>query len=154
MRPVAWNELTNEVPIIQKPLRWALISLNFTTNPAGIFVKMFKINNKGTWTTSSMSSWCLYCLLRTNFTHCSGVSFVDFEQVNTSWKSTKRGLAMSCRTQQISEIYFGNKSQFPDNNYLFKVSNRNTKNRCEICSQNDLVLVFLLSTLNIFQKFF
>ena len=28
--------------------------------------------------------WYLYCELGTHFTHCSGVSITDFEQVNTS----------------------------------------------------------------------
>ena len=49
----------------------------------------------------------------------------------------------------------------PGNVYLFKVNNRNTTNKCEKCSkltikyQNnviDVVLVFLLLTLNNFQK--
>ena len=26
--------------------------------------------------------WCLYCYISTNYTHYSGVSFVDFERVN------------------------------------------------------------------------
>ena len=29
--------------------------------------------------------WCFYYWLWTNFTHCSGVSIIDFEQVNASW---------------------------------------------------------------------
>ena len=33
---------------------------------------------------SSMSFWCLY-LIRTDFTHCSGIPIVDFEQVNVVW---------------------------------------------------------------------
>ena len=35
--------------------------------------------------TSLTSSWCLYCCLCTNFSHSSGVSIVDFEQVNVRW---------------------------------------------------------------------
>ena len=52
----------------------------------------------------------------------------------------------------------------PANNYMFKVNNKNTRSRCEICSKltiktperrhendvNGFVLVFLLLTLNIF----
>ena len=42
--------------------------------------------------------------------------------------------------------------------YLFKFNNGTTKERCEICSKitkvNDVVLVFLLLTLNIFHTFF
>ena len=29
--------------------------------------------------------WCIYCKLRTNFTHCSGVSILHFEQINARW---------------------------------------------------------------------
>ena len=53
---------------------------------------------------------------------------------------------------------------FPGNIYLFKVNNRNTKKRCEICSKltikkhqndvNDVVPVFLLLTWNIFHTYF
>ena len=32
------------------------------------------------------SIFCLYCNLRTDFSHFSGVFIVDFEQVNASWK--------------------------------------------------------------------
>ena len=28
---------------------------------------------------------CLYCYCRTDFTYCSGVSIVDFEQLNVDW---------------------------------------------------------------------
>ena len=34
------------------------------------------------------SLWCLYCYLCTDFTHCSGDSIVDFEQVNASSDKT------------------------------------------------------------------
>ena len=51
------------------------------------------------------------------------------------------------------------KRDFQANSYLFKVNNRNTRKRCEKCSKliktpdvNDVVLLFLLLTLNIFQK--
>ena len=41
---------------------------------------MFKVNNKNT-----ITIWCLYCKLWVDFTNCSAVSFVDFEQINASW---------------------------------------------------------------------
>ena len=54
--------------------------------------KLFRVNNKDTRTTS-MTYWCLYRWLLTGFTHCSGVSIADTEQVNTSFlcfsKATK-----------------------------------------------------------------
>ena len=59
-------------------------------------------------------------------------------------------------------IYSRLRSQ-PANIYLFKVKNRNTRKRCETCSKltikhqngfNDIVLVFLLLTLNIFHTIF
>ena len=43
---------------------------------------LFKVKNKGTRTMSLTSFWCLYCWLWKEFTHCSGVSIVDFGQVN------------------------------------------------------------------------
>ena len=51
----------------------------------------------------------------------------------------------------------------PASKYMLRFSNRNTRNRFEICSKltikhqndvNDIVLVFLLLTLNIFHFFF
>ena len=39
---------------------------------------LFKVSNRCTGTTALMSCCCLW----TFFTHCSGVSIVDFEQVN------------------------------------------------------------------------
>ena len=54
------------------------------------------------------SFWCLCCLHWTNFTDCFGITIADFEQVKT------RCLA---------------------NNYMFKVNNRNTSTRSEICSK-------------------
>ena len=54
-------------------------------------------------------------------------------------------------------------SPFPANIYLFKINNRNTTKRCKIYLKliikttnnvNDVVLVSLLLTLNIFQTFF
>ena len=42
---------------------------------------LFKVNNKDT-RIISMLFWCLYYYFKTNFTHCSGVSIVEFEQEN------------------------------------------------------------------------
>ena len=59
-------------------------------DPADIYQKLqnnesnlFKVNNKDTRT---MSFWCLYCYLETDFTRCSVVAIVDFEQVNAAWE--------------------------------------------------------------------
>ena len=45
---------------------------------------------------------------------------------------------------------------YPAGNYMFKVNNRNTRTRCEICSRLTINthLVSLLLTLNIFHTFF
>ena len=52
---------------------------------------------------------------------------------------------------------------FPASIYLFKVNNRNTRKRCEMCSKltrktleyvSDIVVMFLLLTLYIFHTFF
>ena len=32
-----------------------------------------------------MSFWCLYCWFLADFTHCFGISIIDFEQENTGW---------------------------------------------------------------------
>ena len=54
-------------------------------------------------------------------------------------------------------------SKHPANNHLIKVNNKNTRRRYEICSKltiknqndvNDVALVFLLLTVNIFHTFF
>ena len=43
---------------------------------------MFKFNNKETRTMPMASFWCLYRYLWAYFTPCSGVSIVNFKQVN------------------------------------------------------------------------
>ena len=48
---------------------------------------LFKVNNEDTRMTSLTSVWCCYFWLWTDFTHCSGVSIVDFEQVHADWVS-------------------------------------------------------------------
>ena len=46
---------------------------------------LFKVNNKDIRTTSLTSFWRLYSDLWTDFTYCSGVSFIDFEQVKVGY---------------------------------------------------------------------
>ena len=62
---------------------------------------------------------CLYCWLSTDFTHCSGVSTVDFEQVNTGW--------VIANDFKLAVV--------PVNSYLFKANNGNTRKRREICTK-------------------
>ena len=54
-------------------------------------IYLFKVNNRNTRTMCEISAkltvktpsfWCLYCWLWTNFTYCSGVSIVEFVQLN------------------------------------------------------------------------
>ena len=42
------------------------------------------------WATKTTKTpfWCLCCKLWTGFTHCFGVSIVDFEQLNTDWEES------------------------------------------------------------------
>ena len=47
---------------------------------------MFKVNNKDARKMSLKSFW-FPCYFWTDFTYCSGVSIVDFEQVNVSWET-------------------------------------------------------------------
>ena len=69
---------------IKKNIETFIVSLvNFELINAGWVWDMFKLNNKGTRTTSC----CLYCILWTYFTPCSSVSIVNFEQVNVCWES-------------------------------------------------------------------
>ena len=44
-----------------------------------------KFNNKDTRKTSMRSFSCLYCYCWRDFTHCSGVFIVDFEEVTDGW---------------------------------------------------------------------
>ena len=46
---------------------------------------MFKANNKKIKTTLITSFWCLYYQLWLFSTHCSGISTVEFKQVNVGW---------------------------------------------------------------------
>ena len=66
------------------------------------------------------------------------------------------------RWESGSKKYMANstdKKVIPANIYLFEVNNRNTRKRCETCSKLtkndviDVILVFLLLTLIIFQTF-
>ena len=64
---------------------------------------LFKVKNKDARTPSLGSVWsCLYCLFWTGFTHCPGVSIVNFEQVNTSWETKGRLLNSSCSNHSES----------------------------------------------------
>ena len=49
----------------------------------GQCLKSIQVNKKDTRTTSLTSFWWLYCYLWTDFTHCSSIFIVSFEQVNT-----------------------------------------------------------------------
>ena len=44
---------------------------------------LFKLKNENTRTMPIMSLWCLYCQLWTDFRHCSDISIIDFEELNT-----------------------------------------------------------------------
>ena len=46
---------------------------------------LIKVDKKDTRTTLMASLWCLFCWLWTDFTHCSGVSIVDFQQASAGW---------------------------------------------------------------------
>ena len=66
--------------------------LQLKTEPAfylfNVERNLFKISNKDTRTMSNnvVFVFAVYCYLLTNFTYCSGISIVDFEQVKTDWK--------------------------------------------------------------------
>ena len=52
---------------------------------------LFKVHNNDARTASTLF-WCLYCQTWTDFTHSSGVTIIDFEQVNASWDCMKLSL--------------------------------------------------------------
>ena len=58
---------------------------------------LFKVNNKDTWRTSLTSFCCLFCYLWINFTHCSSVSIIDFEPINTGWDVIEHHVDTVCR---------------------------------------------------------
>ena len=109
------------------------------------------------------SLWCLYCQISTEFRNYSGIFIVDFEQVNSSWVTSIQQTILCFRvtiklpdelfnmfkvmtkspgeTKMRSfrclywELITHQPNQLPANIYLFKVNNKNTRKRCEICSQ-------------------
>ena len=92
---------------------------------------LFKVNNKDTIMTSLMSFHCLHCKRWIDFTYCSGVSMVHFEQVNGSceslWKRTNFRTPGSVTYISLKPLYF------PIGNCIFKVNDNSTGTRCEIC---------------------
>ena len=93
---------------------------------------MFKVSNKNIRQTSLTSSWCFYyCSLWTYFTSFSGVSIVEFEQANVSL-----GYCLHISGQSSHFVPHENTSlPSPVDNYMFKVNNKNTRARYEICSK-------------------
>ena len=52
------------------------------------------------------------------------------------YKSAKTfGLVFVLLTSLVFFFTFRSKGLFPGDNYMFKVNNRNTRTRCEICSK-------------------
>ena len=64
---------------------------------------LFKVNNKDTRTTSMTSFWFLYCWLWIDFTRSSGVSIVNFEQVNKSWDGDISPECIDYHTNSVNE---------------------------------------------------
>ena len=78
--------------------------------PAGIYLFL----------KSTMEPW-------TGFTYCSRV-FIDFEQLNVGWIEHTISLGMPYSGKSIY-------NSVPAGIYMFKVNNRNTRTRCELCSK-------------------
>ena len=67
---------------------------------------MFKANNKDTTTPSMTSFWCLFCQLWTYWTSFSGISILDFYQIDFCLESPKQAcedLSVSCRILTFCE---------------------------------------------------
>ena len=59
---------------------------------------MFEAKNKDT------SFWCLFCELRTGFTHCYSISIVDFEKGKTGWVTHHvTRIVMICGTNNLEK---------------------------------------------------
>ena len=76
---------------------------------------------------------------------------------------TLKGLVITFELgRDCSYVKHCNIDDYPADNYMFKVSNRKTRTKCEICSKltikipdaNAVVLVSLLLTMNIFHTLF
>ena len=134
---------------------------------------MFKVN-KDTRTTPGFVLVSLFLTLNIFHTFC--VFIVNFEQVNAGWAVIKRWyffcifrILNKRKYVPVVDYLLNVVSNFgvffnifisviPTNMYFFKVKNKNTRNRYEICSKLtkkhqddfvDVVLVFLSLTLNI-----
>ena len=77
--------LYNEYSLEECPIKPAFTWSKSTVEHQNNVWNLFTVNNKDTGRTSMASFWCLNCYLWTDFTHCSGVSIVDLEQVNAAW---------------------------------------------------------------------
>ena len=97
-----------------------------------------------------------------NFTHFSIFSIADFEQVTDCWVDM---VCMSQGTEHIAHNNFCSSlmayckqnqvlESIPADMYLLIVNNRNTRTRCEICSELYIQQCSLLLTLNIFHTLF
>ena len=82
------------------------------------------------------------------------MDFVDFENIQKHIQNPVEHIRWRFFTKIVNRFQpFSQKAssqmfnQIPVNIYLFKVNNRSTRKRCEICSQNDVINVILVSTL-------
>ena len=57
-------------------------------NPASILSKVNNRNTRAMCEICSKLTLTRFCLLWLDFAHCSGVSIVDFDQVNAGWESS------------------------------------------------------------------
>ena len=98
-----------------------------------VVICLFKGNHENTKPMCEICSkfivvtpWRPFSDFLVNLYNHSGVSFVDFEQVNVNWAVTKRLVVFKNCGKCVKD---------PANIYLFKVNNRNTRKTCEICSK-------------------
>ena len=104
-----------------------------TLKTVGSHANLFEATKKHTSTTSMTSFLCVWCYLRTGFTHCS-VFIANFEEVTVNFGKTiiqsKQGFTWSNSTMKHQNNEWN----------LLEVNNKNI----------DVVLVYLLLTLNRF----
>ena len=91
-------------------------------------------------------------------------TFISMQKKNSNWKRTAKALIISdkisipCLSKTRKQICQEELTANPAGIYLLKANNRNTRARCEICSNLTIsfwcLLVLLLLTLNIFLTLF
>ena len=110
---------------------------------------LFIVDNKDTKTTSLTSFWCLYCQLWNDFTHCSGASIVELEQVNVCGVTltvTALHFFFELKNQNQADIFIwkSNLSKYPIKTWKQLQSTYTLRDKCPN-TEFSMVRIFLYS---------